>query len=114
MKNQILANNTRSAQIMYDLKDKNLTTHSEAQKIMDLIADGNLINILADSKATKVEIKVRRAESEVSEKEIEITLELFKQVASRASLVYYVLILTLLFPCIRTLFSGSKDCFQRL
>ena len=74
-KNQIVADNARSAQIMYDLEDKILATLSEAEEIMDLLADDNLINILADSKATGDEINVRRAESEVTEKEIDITRE---------------------------------------
>lgn len=110
-KNQIVADNARSAQIMYDLEDKILATLSEAEEIMDLLADDNLINILADSKATGDEINVRRAESEVTEKEIDITRESFRQVAYRASLLFFCIVdLNIIDP----MYQYSLQWFQRL
>jgi dynein heavy chain len=77
---------------MEELEDKILATLSEAQEIMDLLKDDNLINILADSKTTGDEINVRRAESEITEKEIDITRESFRQVAYRASLLFFCIV----------------------
>jgi dynein heavy chain, axonemal len=77
-KNQIVSDNAKSAKIMYDLEDKILATLSDAEEVMDLLADDNLIDILADSKVTGDEIAVRKAESEVTEKEIDITRESFR------------------------------------
>lgn len=45
---------------------------------MELLKDDNLIDILADSKITGDEIYVRKAESEITEKEIDITRESFR------------------------------------
>jgi dynein heavy chain len=77
---------------MEELEDKILATLSEAQEIMDLLKDDNLINILADSKTTGDEINVRRAESEITEKEIDITRESVRQVAYRASLLFFCIV----------------------
>ena len=85
-KNQIVSDNAKSAKIMYELEDKILATLSEAAEVMDLLKDDNLIDILADSKITGDDIKVRKAESEITEKEIDITRESFRRVAYRASL----------------------------
>jgi dynein heavy chain len=63
---------------MYELEDKILSTLSEADEIMELLKDDNLIDILADAKTTSDEINVRRAESEITEKEIDITRESFR------------------------------------
>jgi len=49
-KNSIVADNAKSAQIMYDLEDKILATLSEAKEVMELLETDNLIDILADSK----------------------------------------------------------------
>jgi dynein heavy chain len=88
-KNQIVEDNARSAQIMYELEDKILAALSDAAEIMDLLKDDNLITILADSKTTGDEINVRRAQSEITEKEIDITRESFRRVAYRASILFF-------------------------
>lgn len=91
-KNQIVADNAKSAKIMYDLEDKILQTLSEAPEIMDLLSDDKLIDILDESKTTGAEIAVRKAESEVTEREIDVTRESYRQVAYRASLLFFCIV----------------------
>ncbi len=91
-KNQIVSDNAKSAKIMYELEDKILATLSEAAEVMDLLKDDNLIDILADSKITGDDIKVRKAESEITEKEIDITRESFRRVAYRDSLLFFCIV----------------------
>jgi dynein heavy chain len=91
-KNQIVADNAKSAKIMYDLEDKILQTLDAAEEIMDLLKDDNLIDILDESKTTGAEIAERKAESEVTEKEIDVTRESFRSVAYRASLLFFCIV----------------------
>lgn len=91
-KNQIVADNAKSAMIMYDLETKILETLSEAEEVMELLETDNLIDILAESKQTGDEIAVRRAESEVTEKEIDVTRESFRSVAYRSSLLFFCIV----------------------
>jgi dynein heavy chain len=91
-KNQIVADNAKSAKIMEELENKILFALSEAEDVMDLLKDDNLIDILAESKLTGDEINVRRAESEITEKEIDITRESFRKVAYRASLLFFCIV----------------------
>lgn len=110
-KNSIVADNAKSAQIMYDLEDKILATLSEAKEVMELLETDNLIDILADSKQTGDEIAVRRAESEITEKEIDITRESYRNVAYRASLLFFCIEnLNLIDP----MYQYSLQWFQRL
>jgi len=110
-KNSIVADNAKSAQIMYDLEDKILATLSEAKEVMELLESDNLIDILADSKQTGDEIAVRRAESEITEKEIDITRESFRNVAYRASLLFFCIeSINLIDP----MYQYSLQWFQRL
>jgi dynein heavy chain, axonemal len=110
-KNMIVADNAKSAQIMYELEDKILATLSEAKEVMELLETDNLIDILADSKQTGDEINVRRAESEVTEKEIDVTRESFRSVAYRASLLFFCIVdLNIIDP----MYQYSLQWFQRL
>jgi dynein heavy chain len=110
-KNQIVADNAKNAQTMYELEDKILATLSEAEQVMDLLETDNLIDILADSKVTGDEIAVRKAESEVTEKEIDVTRESFRQVAYRASLLFFCIVdLNIIDP----MYQYSLQWFQRL
>jgi len=78
---------------------------------MDLLADDNLINILADSKKVSSEIEEQRKISAVAEKQIEETRAKFRTVAYRASLLFF---------CINDLnsvdpmYQYSLQWFQRL
>lgn len=96
---------------MYELEDKILAALSDAAEIMDLLKDDNLITILADSKATGDEIAVRRAQSEITEKEIDITRESFRRVAYRASILFFCINdLNIIDP----MYQYSLQWFQRL
>jgi len=48
--------------------------------------------ILDEAKKTSDEIKVRLIESEATEKEIDVTRELFRPVANRASLLFFAIV----------------------
>jgi dynein heavy chain len=110
-KNQIVADNAKSAQIMYDLESKILETLDAAEQVMELLESDNLIDILADSKTTGDEIAVRRAESEVTEKEIDVTRESFRPVAYRSSLLFFCIVdLNIIDP----MYQYSLQWFQRL
>jgi len=77
---------------MEELEDKILAALSDAAEIMDLLKDDNLINILDESKLTGDEIAVRRAQSEITEKEIDITRESFRKCAYRASILFFAIV----------------------
>jgi len=51
-----------------------------------------LITVLDESKKTSDEISLRMAESEVTEKEIDTTREIFRPVAYRASILFFTII----------------------
>lgn len=91
-KNQIVEDNANFAKILYELEDKILAALSEAEEIADLLKDDNLINLLDESKKTSEEIQVRQAESQVTEKEIDVTREGFRPVAYRASLLFFCIV----------------------
>jgi len=96
---------------MYDLESKILETLDAAEQVMELLETDNLIDILADSKATGDEIAVRRAESEVTEKEIDVTRESFRAVAYRSSLLFFCIVdLNIIDP----MYQYSLQWFQRL
>ncbi len=96
---------------MEELEDKILAALSDAAEIMDLLKDDNLINILDDSKTTGDEINVRRAQSEITEREIDITRESFRRVAYRASILFFCIVdLNIIDP----MYQYSLQWFQRL
>lgn len=51
-----------------------------------------MITVLDESKKTSDEISLRMAESEVTEKEIDTTREIFRPVAYRASILFFTII----------------------
>ena len=82
-----------------------------AEEIMDLLKNDDLINTLAESKETTDKIKVRSAESAVTEKEIDAKREAFRPVAFRASLLFFCIVdLNLIDP----MYQYSLQWFQRL
>ncbi len=62
------------------------------ENIADILEDDELIHVLDESKATSDDIKVRLAESEVAEVEIDRTREVFRPVAFRASILFFTII----------------------
>ncbi len=77
---------------MIDIEDKILNGLTKNEKIADILEDDELINILDESKTTSDEIKRNLKESEVAEKEIDRTRELFRPVAYRASVLFFTII----------------------
>jgi dynein heavy chain len=61
-------------------------------EIPDILEDDELIHVLDESKATSDDIKIRLAESEIAEKEIDRTREVFRPVAFRASILFFTII----------------------
>jgi len=84
--------NARNAKILVEIEDKILNGLTKNEKISDILEDDELINILEESKTTSDEIKRSLAESEVTEKEIDTTRELFRPVAYRASVLFFTII----------------------
>jgi dynein heavy chain len=77
---------------LIDIEDKILNGLTKNEKIADILEDDELINILDESKTTSDEIKRNLKESEVAEKEIDRTRELFRPVAYRASVLFFTII----------------------
>jgi len=88
-KDEIVQSNASNAKITYELENKILKTLSDAKEIMDLLADDNLIDILADSKKVSTEIEEQSKISAAAEKIIDSTRESFRIVAFRASILYF-------------------------
>jgi dynein heavy chain len=88
-KDEIIQSNASNAKITYELEDKILKTLSDADQIMDLLADDNLIDILDDSKKVTTEIAEQEKISAEAEKIIDKTREEFRVVAFRASILYF-------------------------
>eukprot|EP00937_MAST-01D_sp_MAST-1D-sp2_P001492 g1492.t1 len=62
-----------------------------AESTGNILDDEKLINVLADSKKTSVEVNQAKADAEVTSKEIETTREGYRVVATRASIIYFVI-----------------------
>jgi dynein heavy chain len=88
-KDQIVESNAKNAKITYELENKILKTLSAAEKIMDLLSDDNLIDILDESKRISSEIAEQQKISAVAEKQIDETREAFRAVAFRASILFF-------------------------
>jgi dynein heavy chain len=88
-KDEIVLSKANNSKITYDLENKILKTLSDAKEIMDLLADDNLIDILADSKKISTEIEEQNKISAEAEKIIDKTRENFRVVAFRASILYF-------------------------
>ena len=90
-KNQIVEDNAKSAAILYKIEDDLLAALS-GNTVDELLSTDDLINTLADSQKTSAEIAVRQAESQVTEKEIDVKREGFRSVAFRAQLLFFCIV----------------------
>ena len=86
-KNQLVISNAKMKKELKDIEDKILVLLSNSQG--NILDDEVLIDTLAKSKVTSNEIAEKVAEAEVTEKEIDTTRELYRPVASRASLLFF-------------------------
>lgn len=91
-KDNIVQQNAQSARVLRDIEDKILIGLTKNAKIADILEDDELIKVLEESKKTSDEINVRMKESEVTEKEIDKTREIYRPVAYRASILFFTII----------------------
>ena len=87
-----MTQNAQAAKTLVDIEDSILNGLTKNENIADILEDDELIIILDESKRTSDDIKVRMAESEITEKEIDRTRELFRPVAFRASVLFFTII----------------------
>ena len=87
MKNQLVISNARMKKELKEIEDKILymLSHSEG----NILDDEELINTLAQAKATSNEIAFKVAEAEKTEREIDETRNLYRPVSVRASLLFF-------------------------
>jgi len=110
-KDEIVESNAKNGKITYDLENKILYTLSAAKEIMDLLADDVLIDILDESAAISKEIAEQKLVSDVAEKQIDETREKFRNVAFRASILFFCIVdLSDIDP----MYQYSLQWFQRL
>ena len=91
-KDLIVQQNAQAAKTLVEIEDKILTGLTKNENIADILEDDELILILDESKRTSDEIKVRMKESEITEKEIDTTREIYRPVAYRASVLFFTII----------------------
>lgn len=91
-KDMIVQQNAQAAKTLVEVEDKILDGLTKNENIGDILEDDELINVLDESKRTSDDIKVRMKESEVTEKEIDRTREIFRPVAFRASVLFFTII----------------------
>lgn len=91
-KDTIVQQNAQAAKTLVDIEDKILTGLTKNENIADILEDDELILVLEESKRTSDEIKVRMQESEITEKEIDRTREVYRPVAYRASVLFFTII----------------------
>lgn len=77
---------------MREIEDKILEGLTKNAKIADILEDDELIKVLDESKKTSDEITQRMKESEITEKEIDKTREIYRPVAYRASILFFTII----------------------
>ncbi|TNJ27740.1 IAD-4 Dynein heavy chain [Giardia muris] len=87
MKSQLVVSNSRMRQDLKALEAKILRMLSESTG--DILSDESLIETLSQSQKTSQEIAAKVAESEQTEKEIDTARELYRPVATRASVLYF-------------------------
>ena len=109
-KNQIVEDNAKSAAILYKIEDDLLAALS-GNTVDELLSTDDLINTLADSQKTSAEIAVRQAESQVTEKEIDVKREGFRSVAFRAQLLFFCIVDL---NIINSMYQYSLQWFQNL
>jgi len=86
-KNQLVINNAKMKKELKEIEDKILFMLSNSQG--NILDDEELINTLAQSKVTSNDIEEKVAIAERTEKEIDVTRELYRPVAIRASLLFF-------------------------
>jgi dynein heavy chain, axonemal len=91
-KDMIVQQNAQSAKTLREIEDKILIGLTKNAKIADILEDDELIKVLEESKKTSDEINVRMKESEITEKEIDKTREIYRPVAYRASILFFTII----------------------
>jgi dynein heavy chain len=91
-KDTIVQQNAQAAKTLVDIEDKILTGLTKNENIADILEDDELILVLEESRRTSDEIKVRMQESEITEKEIDRTREVYRPVAYRASVLFFTII----------------------
>jgi dynein heavy chain len=88
-KDGIVQQNAQAAKTLVEAEDQILTGLTKNENIAEILEDDELIIVLDESRRTSDEIKVRMKESEITEKEIDTTRELYRPVAYRASLLFF-------------------------
>ena len=91
-KDLIVQQNAQAAKSLVEAEDAILTGLTKNDDIAKILEDDELIVVLDESKRTSDEIKVRLQESEITEKEIDTTRELYRPVAYRASLLFFAIV----------------------
>jgi dynein heavy chain, axonemal len=91
-KDLIVQQNAQAAKSLVEAEDAILTGPTKNDDIAKILEDDELIVVLDESKRTSDEIKVRLQESEITEKEIDTTRELYRPVAYRASLLFFAIV----------------------
>jgi len=91
-KDTIVQQNAQAAKSLVEAEDAILTGLTKNDDIAKILEDDELIVVLEESRRTSDEIKVRMKESEVTEKEIDTTRELYRPVAYRASLLFFAIV----------------------
>jgi dynein heavy chain len=108
-KNNLIVSIAADKKQMQGLEDKILQLLSESTG--NILDDEILINTLAESKVTSGVISERLAESEITEKEINVTRSSYRPVAVRGSIIYFVIAdLGLVDP----MYQFSLEFFKRL
>ncbi|XP_024523426.1 dynein heavy chain 1, axonemal [Selaginella moellendorffii] len=87
MKNQLVVSNANMKRELKEIESKILFLLSNAQG--DILEDEVLINTLAQSKVTSDEITIKVAEAEKTEIAIDETREVYRKVATRASILFF-------------------------
>lgn len=91
-KDLIVQQNAQSARVLRDVEDKILIGLTKNANIADILEDDELIKVLEESKKESDEINFRMKESEITEKEIDKTREIFRPTAYRAAILFFAII----------------------
>lgn len=89
LKEKLIVENSENMRKIKEIEDKILLLLSNSQG--DILDDEVLIATLAVSKITSDEINVAVAEADKTEKEIDATRELYRPVAFRGSILFFVI-----------------------
>ena len=88
-KTELMISNAQMKKELYDIESQilYLLSHSEG----NILDDTNLIETLAQAKATSSEVSEKMKEAEVTEKEIDVQSNNYRPVAYRASLLFFTI-----------------------